>query len=190
MTENPAFGLKNTGEHAVDSQVVLEGHSVVLRPLKLSDAQDLFEACQDPEIIRWTTIPSPYKLAHAEKFVSQPPEICWAITAVEFDDRWCGSIEARIPQGQGEPVTLGYMMAPWARGRGMMTAAVLLVQEYLLSQGYEHLEIHVYPDNTASRRTAEKAGFVFQEILENAEMQRGVPRDLAVYTSAERNYRG
>lgn len=169
----------------LDSKVVLESKELVLRPLKPSDADDLYEACQDPEIIRWTTIPQPYERAHAEGFVTNPPEHIWAITIPEFNDRWCGSIEVRIPQNQQKPVDLGYMLAPWARGRGLMAAGVKLVKDYLFNQGFEKIDIRVYPQNTASRKTALNAGFIFREIVENAETQRGELRDIAIYSAVK-----
>lgn len=35
------------------------------------DTDAVLDACQDPEIQRWTTIPSPYARHHAEQFVGQ-----------------------------------------------------------------------------------------------------------------------
>ena len=38
---------------------------LTLRPPQLSDADALVAACQDPEIPRWTNVPSPYTHEHA-----------------------------------------------------------------------------------------------------------------------------
>ena len=41
---------------------------LLLRPIAPDDAQAIYTACQDPAIQRWTTVPSPYLLEHAEFF--------------------------------------------------------------------------------------------------------------------------
>ena len=38
---------------------VLSDGIVILRPPTLADAPSIAEACQDPDIVRWTTIPTP-----------------------------------------------------------------------------------------------------------------------------------
>ncbi|OFS27112.1 hypothetical protein HMPREF3162_02765 [Brevibacterium sp. HMSC07C04] len=75
------------------------------------------------------------------------------------------------------------MTAPWARGQGFMTAAVRLVTDFAFARGAQRVEICVHPDNAASRRVAEKAGFRFEGMRRNGEILRGEVRDLAVYST-------
>ena len=44
---------------------------IVLRPPARGDIDAITEACQDPEIPRWTRVPSPYTRAHATDFVER-----------------------------------------------------------------------------------------------------------------------
>ena len=115
---------------------------------------DLVAASNDPEMVRWTTVPHPYTAAHADEFLSAPtPGIDrWAYVV---DGRYCGSIELR-PGG-----VLGYNTAPWARGRGLTSRAVRLVTERALDLGLRRLEIHVAEGNAASRSVAQKAGYTY-----------------------------
>ncbi|MFK8911523.1 GNAT family N-acetyltransferase [Streptomyces sp. YS-3] len=48
--------------------VILSTERLLLRPVGPQDAEDTYAACQDPDIQRWTTVPSPYLREHAEAF--------------------------------------------------------------------------------------------------------------------------
>jgi RimJ/RimL family protein N-acetyltransferase len=48
----------------------LSDGEIVLRAWTLSDAPALTRACQDPEIPRWTVVPSPYEERHAHDFIA------------------------------------------------------------------------------------------------------------------------
>jgi hypothetical protein len=41
------------------------------------DADAVYRACQDPLIQRWTKIPRPYQLGHADGFVTSFTETSW-----------------------------------------------------------------------------------------------------------------
>jgi RimJ/RimL family protein N-acetyltransferase len=43
-----------------------------------------------------------------------------------------------------------------------------LAIELIMSHGFHRVEMRVAPGNTASRRVAEKAGFVYEGLLRNA----------------------
>jgi len=56
---------------------------------------DLVASCNDPDMVRWTTIPNPYTGEHADEFLAVvPPEDVhrWAYVV---DGRYCGNIEMR-----------------------------------------------------------------------------------------------
>ena len=135
---------------------------------------DLVAASNDPEMVRWTTVPHPYTAAHADEFLSAPTPGTdrWAYVV---DGRYCGSIELR-PGG-----VLGYNTAPWARGRGLTSRAVRLVTERALDLGLRRLEIHVAEGNAASRSVAQKAGYTYDGFLPEPARQRGYVDELVRY---------
>jgi RimJ/RimL family protein N-acetyltransferase len=49
----------------------LDDGVVALRPPVLDDVDVITEACQDPEIPRWTRVPVPYTREHAVEFVDR-----------------------------------------------------------------------------------------------------------------------
>ncbi|WP_206685980.1 GNAT family N-acetyltransferase [Kribbella qitaiheensis] len=50
---------------------------MTLRAWRPSDAAAVSEACQDEQIQRWTTVPSPYLREHAEGFVGELAPGAW-----------------------------------------------------------------------------------------------------------------
>jgi RimJ/RimL family protein N-acetyltransferase len=68
-----------------------------------------------------------------------------------------GGCELRIrPDGTGE---VSYWTHAGKRGQGHARNALALLADYAASIGVTRLEAHVAPDNHASRRVAEAAGF-------------------------------
>ena len=74
---------------------------------------------------------SPYTRADAEYFVHDfaPRRVGRAATGAVFavaddDDAFVGSMELRLPRGAGHAADVGYLIAPWARGRGYAPAAL------------------------------------------------------------------
>lgn len=54
------------------------------------------------------------------------------------------------------------------RGKGLTTAAVVALSRWALDSGMERVELRIAPENLASRRVAERAGFHFEGVLRNA----------------------
>ena len=76
--------------------VELRTPRTVLSPPTHHDVPAIFQACQDADIQRYTAVPSPYLLEHAEAFVDAVPgrwadgiEATWAI---RHDDRLVGML--------------------------------------------------------------------------------------------------
>lgn len=162
---------------------ILSDGVVSLRPLRSEDAEDISAACQDPQIQRWTSVPSPYTLADAVGFIEMRSASAtwwdtptWAITP-PLSDRWSGSIDLR-PDGNGA-AEVGYMVAPWARGEGYATRALRLACSWAFTAlSLDVMLWYAYAGNEASRRTARSAGFrVPDAVLRKHLVQRGERRD-------------
>jgi ribosomal-protein-alanine N-acetyltransferase len=78
---------------------------------------------------------------------------------------------------------IGYWLAPAARGRGLATRAVRLLAGWAFSElDIARLGLHVHPDNLASRRLAERCGFVREGRLRSYwQMEDGRRLDSLVY---------
>ncbi|HWM08779.1 MAG TPA: GNAT family N-acetyltransferase [Solirubrobacteraceae bacterium] len=167
----------------------LRDGDLVLRPKRRSDVDALTAACQDPEIPRWTFVPSPYTRADAEAYLERSAAETAAGKAANLlavdagDDRLLGSfsvMELDREPGYGE---IGYWVAAEARGRGIATRAVRLLAEWAREElGLTRIDVLPHHDNAPSRRVAEKAGFADTGELVGSE--RGGEREpvFAVYT--------
>ena len=140
------------------------GQLAALRAPEQRDIAGIVTACQDPESARWTTVPSPYTAADAEFFVNGYAPDKWlrgegAVFAIaDHDDAYAGSMDLRLVGPRTGDV--GYLVAPWARGRGYASAALRAICAWGFDTfGLHRIEWQAYLGNDASRRTAEKAGF-------------------------------
>lgn len=167
------------------AQPVLRDDRVALRPARPRDADLVLAACQDPDMQRWTTIPTPYTPADARAFVAVVAPAAWAqargatwVLCRAGQDDYAGAIDLLpVPSDPGR-AEVGFGCAPWARGEGLVTAALRLVCRWGFTElGLARIEWRAYLGNTASRRVAEKAGFRYEGEQRSRLVQRGVRRD-------------
>jgi RimJ/RimL family protein N-acetyltransferase/peptidase E len=122
---------------------------VVLREPNLRDVPQIVDGCSDPEVARFIpAIPVPYTERDAREWLASTDERALAIT--EDGGELLGAISL-------SGSSLGYWLRPTARGRGLASEALRAVADW---SGRDDLYLTIHPDNTASRRVAERAGFV------------------------------
>jgi RimJ/RimL family protein N-acetyltransferase len=139
---------------------------VRLRSPADADAGWIADAVADPEIPRWTRIPSPYTkddafawVALSESMAREGTAYNLVITAVD-DGARLGTVGLQVHDETPPHGELGYWIAADARGKGVATRAVRLVAAWALGElGLPLVEIHVLPANTPSHAVARKAGF-------------------------------
>ncbi len=161
--------------------VTLADGTVRLRPHRRADVDDAVRMCHDPDMVRWTTIPQPFERRHAQDFMLHTVPDGWrsgalAGWAIEADGRYCGNLDLRLDDARGADV--GFALAPWARGRGIMTAALRLGLRWAfddLGVRAAHWKAHV--GNWASRRVAWRLGFRVEGTLRSYLTIRGERRD-------------
>jgi RimJ/RimL family protein N-acetyltransferase len=165
----------------------LADDTVSLRPFAATDADAIYRACQDPDIARWTTIPQPYRREHAQTFIEETQQ-AWLegrdptfVVVERASGGLAGAIGLRRERSGVWDV--GYWIAPWARGRGIATAALRLVSRWAIDElGAQRIGLLVYVGNAASAHVAEKAGYRREGILRRYADQRGELRDAIVHS--------
>ena len=160
--------------------MTLEDDVVRLRPFEERDVPAIAAACQDPEIPRWTAVPSPYTEADARQWLESDEEESFAVVDKQSDEL-LGSIGVRyFDGGIGE---VGYWVKREARGRGVATRALGLVARWaLVDRGLGRFQLRADVANEASQRVAEKAGFVREGVLRSALAFKGERRDVVMYS--------
>jgi RimJ/RimL family protein N-acetyltransferase len=160
--------------------VKLEDEEVLLRPFGEDDIPAIVAACQDPEIPRWTGVPSPYTEDDARAFLRQVEETAFAIT-----DRRSGELIGAIGVREVDQANaqIGYWVKREARGRGVATRALGLVSRWALEElGAGRVQLFTEPGNVASQRVAEKAGFVREGVLRRYLNIQGERRDGVIFS--------
>lgn len=143
----------------------LSDGSVRVRAVAERDLDALVAACQDPEIARWTTVPSPYGREDAERFLAASREgfetgghVVGVVSAVDTD-ALLGTIGISI-QRHDLVGDLGYWVAAGARGRGVATAAARLLCRWAFDTvDLGRLQLRAAVANEASNRVARACGF-------------------------------
>lgn len=156
--------------------VTLETRRLLLRAFRAEDAPDNAIAGRDQLSQRWIPLPDPYTEADSIAWCTQVAPayrtsgegIQWAIER-KSDGRFCGSIGLNRTDWRARESDVGYLVAPWARGEGVATEAVAAIARWLLTeQSFERLGLRHAPDNVASQRVAQKAGFRREGVARNA----------------------
>jgi RimJ/RimL family protein N-acetyltransferase len=144
--------------------------SVGLRALIAGDAEAITESCQDEEISRWTSIPSPYVLDYAHAFVDiaerwRAEGSAYHFAVVDLSDgTFAGTIG--LDAVLRPPAQVGYWIAPWARRKGFATRALSLASSWAFGElGLVSLELVTKIGNVPSERVAAKVGYEFVSLV-------------------------
>jgi RimJ/RimL family protein N-acetyltransferase len=151
---------------------------VALRPWRDDDAPALMAICDDPLAARFTNVPVPYAEADAREWIAGRRESQAAGAGIVFaivqppDDTPVGNIGLRLNEhAVGET---GYLTAARARGQGLMPRALDLMTRWAFAElGLARVQLLTHPENAASQRVAEKAGFQREGLLRRHSLQRG-----------------
>lgn len=157
---------------------ILTTESLTLTIPQLADADEVTALCQDPEIQKWTTVPSPYTREDAVTFISdvvapgwEEKSPTWFIRATTTDSSPANSGDILGAIGlanRGETIAeIGYWLSPDHRGKGIMAEALQKVLDFGFDQmGLESIQFacHVLDGepNWASAKVAWQAGFTFE----------------------------
>ncbi len=140
---------------------------VVLRSWRRTDVPVLTRACQDPEIPRWTFVPTPYTELHARIYVDGAAErmalgqgAALAVTAAANGGGLLGAVGLNVIDWNLRAADVGYWVAAWARGRGVAARALALVAGWAFETlDLVHLDLRPHRENRASHAVARRAGF-------------------------------
>jgi len=143
-------------------------NGTLLRELRESDAERVFEQATDPLTVEFTPVPVPYTRSDALDYITAARVAAEAGTehvfAIDHGGRFGGSCSLRVIGPHRAEV--GYGLHPDARGRGLATAAL----NEILRFGWEDLDLRQVTwrakvGNTASLVIAQRVGFRVRDEL-------------------------
>lgn len=162
--------------------VTLTTGRLVLRTVGPDDSDAVYAAAQDPDIQRWTTIPSPYLPEHAQGFTRRLVPSGWA------DGSMC-TFGVFLPEGglvgmlaltmrSLGTAEIGFWATKEHRGNGYTTEAALAATRWAFTRlAVDRVEWRAEVGNHASRAVAESTGFTIEGTLRSAINNKGVRRD-------------
>lgn len=160
--------------------------AVRLRRWRESDLGCIEEAAADPRIPWGTSVPVNYTAAEGLAFIHRQwgraesgEGVSLAVADAPTDEAiGIGVLMLRPQEGVAG---LGYWVIPRARGRGVATRIARLLTTWALTEaGVARVEAWVEPDNAASLRVLEGAGFIREGVLRSFLCYQGRRADAVV----------
>jgi RimJ/RimL family protein N-acetyltransferase len=175
-------------------RIVLPGEHLVEGPTALrawrdSDLDGLINACQDPDISRWTRVPSPYGVSEARAYLLSRHDALHtgtgaplAIVLTEDRDHLLGSISLMRFAWQHARAEVGYWLAGESRGQGHASRAVRMITSWgFRSLALERIDLMAATGNPASQRVAERCGFTREAVLRSYLLGREGRQDMVAF---------
>ena len=166
---------------------MLHGEHITLRPVRAADLDAMYTAHADIQN-RGAFYPlgvlseSKFRAEHAENGFWEKEQGHLLIIAP--DGSMAGHIEFFKPVSYWDAFELGYQLYDERfAGHGYVTEAVRLLVDYLFANKKQHrIHLVIVPENAASRRIAEKCGFVLEGTVRGAFFSGGRNKDVLLYS--------
>lgn len=180
----------------------LKSDSLTMRPMRPSDAEDIYRAVQDPEIPKFTTVPADYPIDLAIEFANtraaasfvNKTELVFVIEDAQlataeypYSNGFAGVMSLHTIDIPNHRAEIGYWLAKEARGHGICTKAAELITEYgLMTIGFKRIDGIVDVRNEPSKAALLKAGYEFEGIMKSYVTRRdGSQLDMALFAATK-----
>ena len=180
----------------------LKSDTLTMRPMRPSDAEDIYRAVQDPEIPKFTTVPADYPIDLAIEFANtraaasfvNKTELVFVIEDAQlataeypYSNGFAGVMSLHTIDIPNHRAEIGYWLAKEARGHGICTKAAELITEYgLMTIGFKRIDGIVDVRNEPSKAALLKAGYEFEGIMKSYVTRRdGSQLDMALFAATK-----
>lgn len=172
----------------------LETERLLLRKMRLGDAEAMFVYASDPEVTRYVFWETHGSIVESENFLRLAAESYergdfggWGVV-VKASGAFVGTcgMEAASEHSRAE---LGYVLAREHWGKGLMPEAVRRVIRFCFERmGLNRVEARCIAENIASARVMEKAGMSCEGTLSKREYIKVAYRDMKMYSILRSDY--
>ena len=174
---------------------------ITLRPSRESDIESIFQACQDPLISHFTTVPPHYTIEHAQSFVREmDPEGLRNKREIRFiiesnhgaSSAFAGVISFHSPNFHNKVTEIGYWIAKEHRAKSVATNAVKLLTNFgFETMGWNRIEAMIDHDNEASKKVITRVGYEHEGLLRERVLRAdGTLIDMDAYALLQKNWAG
>lgn len=182
--------------HIFSHMPVLETDRLLLRPMRVSDAQDMYEYASNPDVTRyllWRPHDTPSYTRSYLEYLGGRYRLgsCreWAVI-LKSEGRMIGTsgfAAIDCPNRVGE---LGYVLNPAYRGQGFSPEAARRVISFGFDVlGLHRIEARYMIGNDASQRVMEKIGMRYEGVRRESMLVKGAYRDIGICAILVSEYR-
>lgn len=174
----------------------IETERFLLRPIEVGDADEVFHYFSKDEVTKYydldtfTDVDEAIQLIENwEKRFTNNEGIRWGI-ATKYENKIIGSCGYHNWEKEHFKVEVGFEVTPGFWQKGVMTEVLSHVIQY----GFEEMRLFrieaLYdPENTASKKTLEKAGFIYEGTLRKSSFEKGRFCDAAICSILKSEYK-
>jgi ribosomal-protein-alanine N-acetyltransferase len=158
--------------------------SIHLVPFSPEHRAAFAETIRDPDGLRFTGTPDPipdgWEDDWMRRYAEKDDRYNFAI--LDADDSFVGYAVAFSVDRKDLEAELGYSVSPWARGRGVATAALDALTAWAFDEGLLRVSLMIAVSNQASSRVAEKAGYTLEGVLRSMHQKNGRREDMQTWS--------
>ena len=182
--------------HIFSKMPTLETERLLLRPMRVSDAEDMFEYACKESVTRYLLWKPHTSVAYTKRYLEYLAgryrlgmHYEWALVLRE-EGRMigtCGFANFDCAHNTGE---IGYVLNPAYQGKGLMQEAAERVMRFGFSVlGLHRIEARYMVGNDASRRLMERLGMREEGVRREAMLVKGAYRDIGGYAILAKEFR-
>lgn len=171
-----------------DKELILENDRLILRPIRETDVEDIFEVFSDSLVMKYYDI-LPFKdlkraVEQVDLFINSQKEHKMVRWGIEFKEnrKLIGTCGFHCINEECKKAEVGYELSRVYWNKGIMTDALQLIMKFIFSQtDVNRIEAFVEIPNIASQKLLEKIGFTKEGILRSYERCRGDLIDITIW---------
>ena len=175
----------------------LETPRLILRAMKVSDAEDMFAYARHEEVSRYLTWSPHTDVQYTKEYLTYVGQryrtgdfYDWAVVCRE-DGHMIGTCGFTCFDFVSDAGQIGYVFHPDYRGRGLATEAVRAVLDF----GFRRLELHridarFMQENLRSLKLMERVGMTFEGYARESMMVKGTYRTIGTCSILKYEYQG
>ncbi|MCH7323748.1 GNAT family N-acetyltransferase [Solibacillus sp. MA9] len=167
---------------------VLETERLILRQLKIEDAQAMYIYASNDDVTKYVLWDSHTSSEQTKQFLQfmidkyEQENYAWAVTLKDSDE-FIGTIDYVMFNKEERIGEIGYAVSHLYWGKGYMSEAAQAIVHYGFAKlNLERIQARCFAENIGSERVMQKIGMVYEGTMRKAKFSKGTYYDLKMYS--------